>query len=145
MTATGGSLPRAPVRLVQTPCQAFPHIARSYSRRGTFYLFLPRKTASQRLRLKRSIAVLMLSCDGQVTFFERLCTDLQNRVNKVGLQARRRIPERIAMYNDTDSPKSVLDGEDAGGQTSGLSISATPPRFGRLAMCVARPARSPSA
>ncbi|WP_168790391.1 hypothetical protein [Paraburkholderia aromaticivorans] len=41
------------------------------------------------------------------------------------------------MYNDTDSPKSVLDGQDAGGQTSGLSISATPPRFGRLAMCVA--------
>ena len=41
------------------------------------------------------------------------------------------------MYDDTDSPKSVLDGQDAGGQTSGLSISATPPRFGRLAMCVA--------
>jgi hypothetical protein len=41
------------------------------------------------------------------------------------------------MYNDTDSPKSVLDGQDAGGQTSGLSFSATPPRFGRLAMCVA--------
>ncbi|MFM0005490.1 MULTISPECIES: hypothetical protein [Paraburkholderia] len=41
------------------------------------------------------------------------------------------------MYNDTDSPKSVLDGQDAGGQMSGLSISATPPRFGRLAMCVA--------
>ena len=41
------------------------------------------------------------------------------------------------MYNDADSPKSVLDGQDAGGQASGLSISATPPRFGRLAMCVA--------
>lgn len=41
------------------------------------------------------------------------------------------------MYNDADSPNSVLDGQDAGGQTSGLSISATPPRFGRLAMCVA--------
>ncbi|MFM0121501.1 hypothetical protein P0D73_21850 [Paraburkholderia sp. RL18-101-BIB-B] len=41
------------------------------------------------------------------------------------------------MYNDTDSPKSVLDGQDAGGQPSGLSLSATPPRFGRLAMCVA--------
>ena len=41
------------------------------------------------------------------------------------------------MYDDTDSPKSVLDGQDARGQTSGLSFSATPPRFGRLAMCVA--------
>ncbi|RKR38993.1 hypothetical protein [Paraburkholderia sp. BL17N1] len=42
------------------------------------------------------------------------------------------------MYNDTDSPKSVLDGQHAGGQASGLSNSATPPpRFGRLAMCMA--------
>lgn len=41
------------------------------------------------------------------------------------------------MYNDADSPKSVLDGQDAGGHASGLSNSATPLRFGRLAMCVA--------
>jgi hypothetical protein len=41
------------------------------------------------------------------------------------------------MYHDTDSPGSALDGQRDAGQSSGLSISATPPRFGRLAMCVA--------
>jgi hypothetical protein len=41
------------------------------------------------------------------------------------------------MYHDIDSRTSALDGPDADGQTNGLSNSATPPRFGRLAMCVA--------
>ncbi|MFC6308975.1 hypothetical protein [Paraburkholderia dipogonis] len=112
---------------------------RGMKRFALFCLFLPCKTASQRLRLKRSIAMLTFSCDGQDRFFERrmTCENLRNRVNKVGLPARREDSGVIAMYNDADSPKSVLDGQDAGGQASGLSISATPPRFGRLAMCVA--------
>lgn len=40
------------------------------------------------------------------------------------------------MYNDIDSPHSALDGRH-GGQTSDPSVPAAPPRFGRLAMCVA--------
>lgn len=41
------------------------------------------------------------------------------------------------MYDDIDSPTSALDGRHGDGQTSGLPLSAAPPRFGRLAMCVA--------
>ncbi|MFM0222580.1 hypothetical protein [Paraburkholderia dipogonis] len=41
------------------------------------------------------------------------------------------------MYNDIDSPGSALDGQSTRGQMSNLPIPATPPRFGRLAMCVA--------
>ncbi|MFM0391719.1 hypothetical protein [Paraburkholderia phytofirmans] len=41
------------------------------------------------------------------------------------------------MYNDIDSPNAALDGQSTGGQMNGLPIPAMPPRFGRLAMCVA--------
>jgi hypothetical protein len=40
------------------------------------------------------------------------------------------------MFNDTELPKSSLDGPDIGSQTDDQAPAAAPPRFGRLAMCV---------
>jgi hypothetical protein len=49
-----------------------------------------------------------------------------------------RIPESIAMFNDADLPKSAVESPDTGFDAGAEpSAAAPPPRFGRLALCVA--------
>jgi len=60
-----------------------------------------------------------------------------NRLKKVSHRSAMGIPESMTMFNDTGLPKSALNDTDSGGQPDAEALAAGPPRFGRLAMCVA--------